>query len=84
MSQVGYAYNMKVCIHRPAGSIGCTIYVCMHDICMYYVCLYRRAESTGSTIYVCMHDVCMYYVCIYVCMYAIRRAIRRADLYSAR
>ena len=43
-SQVGYAYNMKVCIHRRAGSIGSTIYVCMHA-CIMYVCMYAGADT---------------------------------------
>ena len=47
------------------------------------VCIYRRADGTGSTIYVCM-NACIYVLCMYVCMYSNRRAIQRADLYSAR
>ena len=55
-------------------------YACIMNVC---TCTYRRAESTGSTIYVGMH-ACIYVSCMYVCMYANRRAIQRADLYSAR
>ena len=39
------------------------------------VCMHRRA---GSTIYVCMHAY-IHVLCMYVCIYAIWCAIRRAD-----
>ena len=70
---------MKVCIHRRVGSIGSTIYVCMHA-CMHvlfmYVCMhaiwladpyvYIDAPIILGVLYmyVCMH-VCMHYVCMY-------------------
>ena len=60
MSEVGYAYNMKVCIHRRAGSIGSTIYVCMHDICMYYVCMYISTRREYLEYYICMHACALF------------------------
>ena len=57
---------MKVCIHRRAGSIGSTIYVCMHDaLCMY---VYIDAPRVLGVLYmyVCMMYACIMYVCMYV------------------
>ena len=90
MSQVGYAYNMKVCIHRRAGSIGSTIYVCMHDVCMYYVCMYVYIDAPRVLgvlyMYVCMMYACIMYVCtqfgaLFGAPISIRRADRRAGWY---
>ena len=71
---------MKVCIHRRAGSIGSTIYVCMHDVCMYYVlCMYVYIDAPRALGVLYMY-VCIMYACImYVCMY-----VRNSALYSAR
>ena len=36
-----YACIMYVCIYRRAESTGSTIYVCMHDVCMYVLTQFR-------------------------------------------
>ena len=66
---------MKVCIHRRAGSIGSTIYVCMHA-CMHVLCMYVRYSARRSLCgaligalgdmdvsqveYACIMKVCIY------------------------
>ena len=83
MSQVGYAYNMKVCIQstsREYWEYNICMYVCMH-VCMYYacmyVCMYVRRSLFGAMIGVLgdmdvsqvVLGVLYMYVRMHVCMY---------------